>query len=297
MLRIACFSECRCYDLSRIRPILGRLGGALNTQVRTGLPEGGKARRVYLLLRDDMSNGTYGPGASLPGEQRLAELHAVSRVTIRRALDALAADGLIEKRAGSGSVVRAPEAGNATLAADFTTLIPQLVAMGQSTTARLLSFSYGSAPDAVAAAMALPQGGRVQTAVRVRLVEGRPFSHLTTYVPEAIATNYTEADLATTPLFRLLERSGVQVDAAHQSVTATLASPDVAEALGVSVGSALLSLRRVVRDVNGQGVEYLSALYRADIFRLEMSLNRVGLGAERHWEPVIGDQAGRGAPE
>lgn len=268
----------------------------MNIVSKTGLPEGGKARRVYLLLRDDMANGSYPAGTSLPGEQRLAEVHGVSRVTIRRALEALAADGLIEKRAGSGSVVRAP-GGAATLAADFTTLIPQLVAMGQSTTARLLSFSYGPAPDAVAAAMSLPEGGRVQTAVRVRLFEGRPFSHLTTYVPEAIAASYTEADLATTPLYRLLERSGVQVDAAHQSVTATLASPDVAEALGISVGSALLSLRRVVRDVNGQGVEYLSALYRADVFRLEMTLTRVGQGGDRHWQPVIGDAGERGAAE
>jgi GntR family transcriptional regulator len=273
------------------------LGDDLDTAGRTGLPEGGKARRVYLLLRDDISNGTYAPGSSLPGEQRLAETHGVSRVTIRRALESLAADGLIEKRMGSGSVVRAPDTATAHLAADFTTLIPQLVAMGQATTARLLSFSYGPAPESVASAMNLPQGARVQTAVRVRLVDGRPFSHLTTYVPEAIAANYTEADLATTPLFRLLERSGVQVDSAHQSVTATLASPDVAEALGVSVGSALLSLRRVVRDVNGQGVEYLAALYRADAFRLEMTLTRVGKGGDRHWEPVIGDPATREAAE
>lgn len=262
------------------------MGGDVAGTDRTSLPEGGKARRVYLLLRDEMSNGTYPPGSHLPGEQRLAEMFAVSRVTVRRALDALDADGLVARRAGSGTVVRAQD-GAAAVAADFTSLMPQLVAMGQSTTARLLSFSYGAAPDTVAQAMGLEPEARVQTAVRVRSVQDRPFSHLTTYVPEAIAANYTEADLATTPLFRLLERSGVQVEAAHQSVSATLASPDVALALGVSVGSPLLSLRRVVRDSDGQGVEYLSALYRADLFRLEMTLNRVGGDDNRHWEPVI----------
>ena len=128
----------------------------------------------------------------------------------------------------------------------------------------------------------------MQTAVRVRLSDGQPFSHLTTHVPEDIASNYDEADLATQPLFRLLERSGVEVDGAHQSVTATLAAPEVAEALDVSVGSALLSLRRVVRDAEGRGVEHLSALYRPDLFRLEMTLTRVGAGEARHWEPVIG---------
>jgi GntR family transcriptional regulator len=35
-------------------------------------------------------------------------------------------------------------------------------------------------------------------------------------------------------------------------------------------------------------VEHLSALYRPEMFRLEMTLNRVGHGDARHWEPVIG---------
>ncbi len=42
-------------------------------------------------------------------------------------------------------------------------------------------------------------------AVRVRLVEGQPFSHLTTHVPADIARNYSEADLANTPLLKLME--------------------------------------------------------------------------------------------
>jgi GntR family transcriptional regulator len=64
--------------------------------------------------------------------------------------------------------------------------------------------------------------------------------------------------------------------------------PDVAEALGVSVGAPLLMVSRVVRDAGGRGVEYLSALYRPELFRLEMTLTRVGAGDARHWEPVIG---------
>jgi GntR family transcriptional regulator len=71
-------------------------------------------------------------------------------------------------------------------------------------------------------------------------------------------------------------------------VSAALAAPSVAEALDVSVGAPLLFVQRVVRDADGQGVEYLSALYRPDLFRLEMRLARVGAGETRHWEPVVG---------
>lgn len=237
-----------------------------------------------------MSSGRLADGEFLPGEPRLAETFGVSRVTVRRALDALAADGLIERRAGSGTVVRSKT--SQPVAMDFTTLMPQLVEMGQSTTARLLSFSYGPAPEFVARSMELEAQARVQIATRVRSAEDRPFSHLTTYVPEDIARNYSENDLAATPLFALLERSGVQINDAHQSVSATLAGPEVAEALEVAVGSALLSLRRVVRDADGRGVEYLAALYRPDMFRLEMALTRVGQGSARHWEPAIGKTDG-----
>jgi GntR family transcriptional regulator len=211
-------------------------------------------------------------------------------VTVRRALDALVADGRVSRRAGAGTTVLAHGA-RPSMAADFTTLIPQVVQMGHETTARLLSFSYGAPPAAVAAAMQIAPQASVQIAVRLRLVEDQPFSHLTTYVPEAIAQNYTEAELATMPLFRLLERSGVQVETADQSVSATLASPEVAGHLGLSVGAPLLSLNRVVRDAQGRGVEYLAALYRPDMFRLEMKLSRVGTADARHWEPVV--NAGR----
>lgn len=251
------------------------------------LPEGAKARRVYLSLRDEIADGRLSEGDSLPGEQRLAENFSVSRVTVRRALDALSSDGLIERKVGSGTLVTSKGLQSKPVAMDFTTLMPQLVEMGRTTTARLLSFSYGPAPEYVSRAMNLATQEKVQVATRVRSADAHPFSHLTTYVPESIARNYSENDLATTPLFKLLERGGVQINSAQQSVSAKLAGPEVADALEVAVGSALLSLRRVVRDINGNGVEYLSALYRPDMFRLEMSLNRVGEGNARHWEPAI----------
>nr|WP_259993631.1 GntR family transcriptional regulator [Sulfitobacter sp. S190] len=253
---------------------------------RSSLPEGGKARRVYLHLHEDITRGSYAEGAVLPGEQKLSVQFDVSRVTIRRALDALEDEGLIRRSAGSGTTVcAAPDA--PSVAADFTTLMPQVVQMGYDTTVRLLSFGYGPPPAAVAREMQQTSDAVMQRAVRLRLVEEQAFSHLTTYVPEDIARNYSEAELATEPLFILLERSGVVVQTAHQSVSATLASPDVAAHLGLSVGAPLLSLDRVVRDAQGRGVEYLSALYRPDMFRLEMTLGRVGAGEARHWEPII----------
>jgi GntR family transcriptional regulator len=265
---------------------LGSLSSAVQSS-GTGIPEGGKARRVYLSMKGDIARGAFGVGESLPGEHKLAAQYDVSRVTVRRALDALAEDGLIEKRAGSGSIIKAPEPGSQSIKADIATLMPQLANMGAKSEARLLSFSYEPATAAISSALDLVSGALVQRAVRVRHVEGRAFSYLVTYVPEAVAASYSEADLATRPLYQLLEEGGIEIGSAQQSVSASLATPDVAAALDVPVGSALIALDRLVCDSQGRGVEFLSALYRPDRFQLSMSLERVGDGKNRHWEPTI----------
>lgn len=263
----------------------------MNSAPAISLPEGTKARQVFLSLKDEIANGRLFDGDSLPGEQQLAANFGVSRVTVRRALKSLAEAGLVERRAGSGTVVRISPNYEKPVAMDFSTLMPQLAEMSQTTVARLLSFNYEVPPDYVRKSMGLKENARVQRATRVRLFDGIPFSHLTTYVPENIARNYSESDLANSPLFKLLERGGVAIDAAHQSISATLAGPETAEALEIAVGSALLSLRRILRDADGNVVEFLSALYRPDMFRLEMPLARVGEGNARHWEPAIGKGA------
>jgi GntR family transcriptional regulator len=254
-------------------------------------PEGRKSQRVYLTIRDEIVSGTRPAGSALPGEIRLAQIFGVSRVTVRRALDVLMEQGLIRRRAGSATTVAPRAAPSETINADIASLMPQLVAMGRDSTARLLSFSYVRAPDPVRLGLGLPDGARVQRAVRVRSANGRVFSHLTTHVPESVASHYSEADLATTPLYRLLERSGVIVENATQTISATHATPDVAEALEIVPGAALIALTRIVCDADGRGVEHLSALYRPDRFRLEMVLNRVGAAGARHWAPVLEETA------
>ncbi|WBV44491.1 GntR family transcriptional regulator [Pseudoroseomonas cervicalis] len=244
-----------------------------------------KARRVYLLLRDRIAGGTLAVGSRLPGEPDLAAEHGVSRVTIRRALDQLAAEGLVERRAGVGTFVR----GGALLAptiVDFSDVFSHLKEMGRRTEVRLLSFGYTQPPAAVAEALGLGPSDRAQRAVRMRLMNGAPFSHLTTHVPERIGQTYSEAELASQPLLTLLERSGLRVARARQSIGATLAGPEVAELLQLEIGAPLLSLTRLVEDEEGRAVEHLHALYRPDRFNFQMQLQRTGADGARRWSPL-----------
>jgi GntR family transcriptional regulator len=244
-----------------------------------------KTRRIYLLLRDRIQSGAVAPGARLPSEPDLARAHGVSRVTIRRALDGLERDGLIRRQPGAGTFVLGAD-GRKTVVADLANMLAHLVEMGRATRVKLLAFGYERPPQTVAEALKLGSGERTQRSVRVRYVDDAAFSYLITYVPERIGLTYSEADLASTPLLALLERSGVVTERASQTIGATLAGPEAAEALGVEVGSALLSITRTVYDSAGKGVEHLAALYRPDRYAFQMELMRIGRGPQRRWSPV-----------
>lgn len=247
--------------------------------------ESSKARQVYLVLRDRIAAGHYVGSAPLPTEQALAAEHGVSRETVRRALGALEDEGLITRRRGAGTFL-ADGRRQRPIVADLSDALANLVAMGATTQVRLLGFGYEEAPAPVAQALGLPPHAKVQRSVRVRYVDDAPFSYLTTFVPEAIGRTYSETDLASRPLLSLLERSGVVLESATQEIGAQLASPDVAEELGVAVGSALIALTRTVYDSDGQGIEHLAALYRPDRYAFRMDLVRTQDRNGRRWRPA-----------
>ncbi|MBR0671636.1 GntR family transcriptional regulator [Neoroseomonas soli] len=247
--------------------------------------EPNKARRLYLLLRDQIASGRLADGARLPGEPALAVEHGISRVTARRAIDLLANEGLVRRRPGSGTYVRG-QAGPRPMVADFADLLSGLIQMGRSTDVRLLAFEYARVAPGIAEALGLTPEERVQRSVRVRLLDGAPFSYLTTHVPERIGLTYTEGELAATPLLELMERSGLSAERATQEISASLAGPEVADALQLDVGSPLISMTRVVYDASGRGIEHLHALYRPDRYSFRMDLLRTGDAGARRWAPA-----------
>ena len=249
-----------------------------------------KAKQVYLVLRDRILSGASAFGARLPTENELAELHGVSRVTVRRALGELARERLIERRRSSGTrVIYRPSP--APVSADISGVLANLAEMGRRTAVKLLAFNYVPAEGAAAQALGASAEDLLQRSVRVRSVDGVPFSYLTTHVPESISVTFTKQELGSRPLLELLERAGVKVESARQRMSACLATPEVAEALDVRVGSPLIELVRVYFDQRGRAVEHLHALYRPDRYAIEIELERSGTAQAKAWSPVVPGKA------
>jgi len=229
-----------------------------------------KYHQIYVVLREQLLEGQFSAG--LPGELALMRQFGVARVTVRRALEQLAAEGLISREPGRGTRVL-PVGGSR---APLTGLLGNLVSMGLKTSVTVLEVEMVKASANVADALQLNVGDSVQKAVRVRQTQDGPISQITTYVPAEIGRHFGRDELAKTPILVLMEASGVKVGRAHQTISARLADVLVAKHLEVAVGSALLAVRRLVYDDQDRPVQWLHGLYRPDRYEYEMQLSRVG---------------------
>lgn len=243
--------------------------------------------QVYVVLRQQILDGHFNAGEAMPSEHKLEEIFGVSRVTVRRALDRLASEGLIVRSHGKGTFAQ-PVITPPLIHANLRGMLENLLAMGLKTQVELLAFEYVPASADIAATLELEAGVLVQRAVRVRSHETIPFSFLTTHVPEQIGRTYSQADLLERPLLALLEKAGVRVAEADQSITAKLADSHTAPRLNVELGAALLCIRRVVRDQTGKPVEVLEALYRPDIYEYQMKMTRAGKRSGFIWSDQLG---------
>jgi GntR family transcriptional regulator len=241
-----------------------------------------KYHQIYLVLREQLREGLFNAG--LPSEMAFQQQFGVARVTVRRALAQLAAEGLISRQPGRGTQptasvqAAAPAQAQTGLPrkAQLTGLLENLVSMGLATTVKVLDVGLIAAPQDVAQALQVSVGDQVQKAVRVRSTQAGPFSHITTYIPQAIGAHFGRKELAKKPILLLLEEAGVQVGRAEQTISARLADAHLAQHLDVAVGSALLAVRRLIFDAQERPVQWLYGMYRPDRYEYAMQLSRVG---------------------
>lgn len=247
--------------------------------------------QIFLILRSQIAEGKLPPGALVPGEEELTRQFNVSRITARRALAELAAEGLVTRGRGRGTHVAARNE-PPPIRAGVEGLLENLLAMGLKTQVNLVEFGYEAAPPDVAVALQIKAGEEVQRAIRVRSLDIGPFSYLTTYVPADIGRKFSRKELAHQPLLALLEQSGVTIGGAEQTISSTLADARVAPLLKTAVGAPLLRISRVVQDSAGRPVEYIIGLYRPDRYQFRMSLDRVRGEEQNTWSARVAPATG-----
>ena len=187
-----------------------------------------------------------GVGRVLPSESELSAEFEVSRVTIRRALEILRDEGLVDARQGFGWYV-AGEPLRQHLD-ELGTIEGQLEQRGVRPERRVIEFDFRQAPPRVAAVLGTDQVLRVK---RLNLADDIPFAVVTVWCPAELGHSFSRRDVERHQFYELL---GVALRGATQTIGADSVDGADAALLGVPVGSPVLSCQRITTDTNGRAV-------------------------------------------
>lgn len=235
--------------------------------------------QIFLQLREEITSGERAFGSRLPTEQELSAQFGVSRITARRALDELAAQDFVERKRRVGTTVafRPPAK---PFQGDIDQAVESLLNFGRSTKVKLLEMERVPARAPIDEALRVDAGTPLLRVVRVRTFDRHPVGHFVSYIPVDVAGHMTRANLKTTPMLALIERAGVRIGAAHQTISATLADAALSAVLQVDIGSPILRVSRTVEDRQGQPVQHILAQFRPDKYQIRLDLHSPAIDAQ-----------------
>ncbi|MCP4405745.1 MAG: GntR family transcriptional regulator [bacterium] len=227
--------------------------------------------QVSETIRQRIAQNIYLPGQPIPTEIQLQEEFTVSRETIRKAVNNLVTEGLIEKVRGKGTFVAQSKIVHRIGSIYGST--EEIVARGRIPTTTFLEKSEFSPPDNMRREMGLNASQRAVKIRRLRCTDNKPAAILTSYLPVDLVPNITHTEFIDGSLYKTLE--GVYhliLSEADEVIEAGSVGEQEADLLKIQKDSPILVVKRLTFLENLRVIEKLKAFYRSDVFKYQVKL-------------------------
>jgi GntR family transcriptional regulator len=244
---------------------------------REWLPDTPIYKQIADELRARITSGELGPGAKIPGENKLMPEYGVSRDTARKALAILKAQGLTETKRGSGTTVRSFR--------PIPRIAPDRLAAKQWGTGKAIwdydtdrrprrteaTVDEAPAPGHIAQRFEINPGAVVCRRVRRYFVDETPVQLATSYLPLDIVAGspITELNPGDGGIYARLKDLGHGPTDFIERLQARMPSPDEAHQLDLSDGTPVIEIARIAKDAAGRIVEINEMLLSAPAYVLE----------------------------
>lgn len=222
------------------------------------------AQMKYELVANDLIDaihaGTYKPSEQLPSIEALCDMYEVSKMTIKKSLDVLQADGYITRRRGSGSFVKNVQSPlhNASFetSGQMSGLTAERGARGVKITTEVLDFGVEPPSPEVAHMLALEDDQFVYRITRVRFADDRPHAVEYTHMPIELIPNLRRKN-AEGSIYGYIEGDlHLRIASAHRIVRAVLPTKDEQKWMKVGPHEPLLEVEQVAFLDDGTPFEY-----------------------------------------
>lgn len=224
-----------------------------------------KYRQLLDLLRRQILSGELEPGARLATEEELVQRYGLSRGTVRRAIEQLAAEGLVRTEQGSGTYVSAAHPSAVPFRFGETR-------HGGVATYRIITREIVPASMDIAGRLSLPFGEPVIHLVRLRSENGRVVAFSERFLPRSLCPGLLEEDLTHGSIHDLLvNHSELPLLRAVLEVEAQMLSAEDAALLGVPPATPGIVISRTTYTAPARPAVWYRAVY-LDHFCLDVRI-------------------------
>ena len=229
-------------------------------------------------LREGILAGEFTDGKQFPTETALCRRFDVSRFTVREALRRLEAEGLIQRKRGSGTTVQPAAARGGALHQPLSN-VGELLQYARDSEVTYAPSECGALPKQVAEQIGDPTEGEWTCfrGVRRHADDALPIAVTDAYFHELLGDAIEQLDLDAGTLFSQIETlAGVRIGKVTQDIQAIAADAPTAEALEIDDGSPVLRILRCYFDPEGRIFEISVSHHPGDRFAYAMHIDVEG---------------------
>ncbi|ARS52291.1 GntR family transcriptional regulator [Kushneria konosiri] len=240
--------------------------------------EGSDARLpLYQRLREEImdriANGEWPPGETIPTEAELTRRYGIAVGTVRRAIDTLVNEGLLERSQGRGTFVRRPD-----FDASFFRFFRQVNAAGESRvpSSRILSATLSIPPAEASRALELADNEPCICLDRLRTLEDDSLLTEKIWLPASRFSGLLDVPLEAfgTLLYPFYEaRFGQRIGSARETLTIASADAATADLLGIAARDPVVVIERIALGYDRTPLEYRCSMGAAATFRYQIEIS------------------------
>ncbi|MCV9877400.1 GntR family transcriptional regulator [Brenneria izbisi] len=222
-------------------------------------------------IRSRINSNELRIGEALPSEKSLAAEFSVSRMTIRRAIEQLIKEGLLQRRHGSGTYILQKDVQHEGHA--LNSFAEHMRLIGRTTSNEVVEFRTMPAPPAIARQLRLRTDERIYFARRVRYVDGKACMLEDSYLPIALFPDLSIKHLQGSKFAYIEDEKHIEIAGCYEIFSPILADSVVAGLLKVNEGTPLLQMTSLTKTVGGECIDF-SIMTNAHDYQVSFYMQR-----------------------
>jgi GntR family transcriptional regulator len=224
-------------------------------------------------LVEEISRGSLKRGAQLPTETELCEIHGVSRITVRRALESLQKKGLIDRIAGKGTFV----SGRSKIAEwrlDSIEDLVQFIADTRTPAPKILRWETVKPIPEARQFLGLSAGDKTYLMLAVRYIGKKPVYIVEAHIPRVIGDRIKLDDLhKATPVELYETRLDMPPQRVVEEISIVKANAICSAPLGLRIGAPVILHTLEWHGPDGP-LQYVREWWHPNYFKRRYELNR-----------------------